>query len=368
MLIALLKISISIYIMWKVSSSFDLAANYLTRNIGEGIKGPTINAIASSLPELIISSMFLFYYGDIKGFSAGYATIIGSSAFNIACIPIISFLALYYRDKKIKFEINKKVVFEDSIFLLASIIILSLGFIIGVNQYLSLLLIGLYCIYIYKVYSNRKSDKLNTTINLTEEYDEKFTKGNSSYLNSLLNLRLFNLLFLKKVNTNSSLLVVLISVILIGSSCWFLIEVVDTISTVYNIDLFISAFFIAAIASSIPDTILSMKDAKHGKFIDSFSNSYGSNIFDICIGIGLPVLVYSILYNPIEMKIPIDRIALLDLGNILLQGNLLLWSIIILFTATFLISIIYYFGKINFKNSMLILFIYLLFIFSLIIF
>ena len=75
MLIAIIKIFLSIFIMWKVSSSFDLAANYLTRNWGEGIKGPTVNAIASSLPELMISFIFLFYYKDITGFSAGYTKV-----------------------------------------------------------------------------------------------------------------------------------------------------------------------------------------------------------------------------------------------------------------------------------------------------
>ena len=37
-------------------------------------------------------------------------------------------------------------------------------------------------------------------------------------------------------------------------------------------------FFIAAVASSIPDTILSYYDAKKGQFDDAFSNAFGSNI------------------------------------------------------------------------------------------
>ena len=40
------------------------------------------------------------------------------------------------------------------------------------------------------------------------------------------------------------------------------------------------SFFIAAVASSIPDTILSFYDAKKGQFDDAFSNAFGSNIFD----------------------------------------------------------------------------------------
>ena len=109
--IAILIVFISIYVMRKCSSSFDIAANFLTRNMGEGIKGPTINAVASSLPELLISSMFLFFFKDIKGFSAGFATIIGSSAFNIAFIPVISYIYVYItKDKNVIFKINKLIV------------------------------------------------------------------------------------------------------------------------------------------------------------------------------------------------------------------------------------------------------------------
>ena len=103
-------IAVSVYIMRKCSSSFDLASSFLTRNLGEGIKGPTINAIASSLPELLISSMFLFYFKDVQGFAAGFATIIGSSAFNIAVIPVFSFLYVYSYNRDKVFEINRSII------------------------------------------------------------------------------------------------------------------------------------------------------------------------------------------------------------------------------------------------------------------
>ena len=75
--------------------------------------------------------------------------------------------------------------------------------------------------------------------------------------------------------------------------------------------------------------IFSIQDAKNDKFIDSFSNAYGSNIFDICIGIGLPVLVYSSIYGPINMNMPIERIGWI--GDSVLGGNLFMWSLLILF-------------------------------------
>ena len=68
MIISIIIIIICSYLIWKSSASFDIASSYLTRNLNEGIKGPTINAIASSLPELLISFIFLFYIGDLEGF------------------------------------------------------------------------------------------------------------------------------------------------------------------------------------------------------------------------------------------------------------------------------------------------------------
>ena len=59
MILSFSLICLSTYLIWKASESFDIASSYLTRNLNEGIKGPTINAIASSLPELLISFFFL---------------------------------------------------------------------------------------------------------------------------------------------------------------------------------------------------------------------------------------------------------------------------------------------------------------------
>ncbi len=369
MLLAVTKILFSIYIIWKVSSSFDLAANYITRNWGDGIKGATVNAIASSLPELLISSIFLFYHQDIIGFSAGYATIIGSSAFNIAFIPVISYIFIYYKNRDRVFMIDKSIVFQDSLFLISSIIILSLGFIIGIGLYLSILLIALYCLYIYTVYSTRKKNAYKKFSDSEFLNEIKLEKENTSYINSLINLRLYNILSMNQINNFNSIIVVVFSVLLIGGSCWILVGSVEEISIYLEINLFITAFFIAAISSSIPDTILSIKDAENGKFVDSFSNTYASNIFDICIGIGLPVAIYSLFFNPIKMNIPIDRFSLFSdlfslpaIGDYILNGNLLMWSLFILFIFTILCSLIYLSGKINFKNSILILLVYLSFI------
>ncbi len=361
--------------MRRCSSSFDIAANYLTRGFGEGVKGPTINAIASSLPELLISSLFLFYFKDVVGFSAGYGTIIGSSAFNIALIPVISFAYLFYkRGSSTVFEINKQIVKQDAIFLIASILILSLGFFFGVNFYLALFLIFFYFVYIFYVIKTRVSKKDDGSLffkkfikNHNLELKNKIIRAESDTLvSALFKFKLFRIFFKGQVNNFSSIIVVLVSVLIIGASCYLLVLATENISNILEINLFFGAFIIAAIASSIPDTIFSIQDANNDKFIDSFSNAYGSNIFDICIGIGLPVLVYTSIYGPINMDMPIQRIGWV--GDHIFGGNLFLWSLLSLCIFTILVSLVYYKRKLKLKSSVLIFLLYFLFIITLLIF
>ena len=49
------------------SDGFDIASSYLGRNLSDGVKGATINAISSSMPELLTSIFFLILY--ISSFS-----------------------------------------------------------------------------------------------------------------------------------------------------------------------------------------------------------------------------------------------------------------------------------------------------------
>lgn len=362
MIYIILKIVLAIYILWKISSSFDLAANYLTRDIGEGIKGPTINAIASSLPELFISSMFLFYYGDVRGFSAGYATIIGSSAFNIAVIPIVSFLVLFSKKKALTFKVDKDIIKQDGMYLIGAVILLMGAMYYGaIHQYFALVLIVFYIFYVKSLYKSRKDNETDTNkgnLVLLERSDGIFS--------DVLNLRLFRFLDNGKVNSITSLIVIILSITIIGYSCHILITSTESLSRILGVKLFFVSFFIASVASSLPDTFLSIKDALNGKTHDSFSNAYGSNMFDICIGLGLPLLIYTSINGSIITNFPITRIG--NLGDSILDGNILLWSVILLFLLTVLSTLIYFFKSLRLRYAFLILLLYLLFMFGLIIF
>ena len=338
---------LSTYVIFKASYSFDLAASFLTRKMPSGIKGPTINAVASSLPELLISFLFLFHYNDLEGFSAGYATIIGSAAFNICLIPCISALAYFYFNNKDSIKLNSNIIVQDSLFNVLSIITLGLIFYFGqISPINSLVLIILYLIYIYSIFKFRKTPH-------SKPYDEVILK-NESILSDLLQVKIFAL-FNSRINKFSSLIVVLISLILIAFSCQLLTFSCEHLSSLYKVNLFYVSFFVAAIASSVPDTILSFYDAKKGQFDDAFSNAFGSNIFDICIGLGLPVFIYTLLNGDIFLN-----------HNLKIGSDLLITSLLLLMILSVGIGILFSTGKFNKKKVGITLLLYILFIFFLI--
>jgi cation:H+ antiporter len=54
---------------------------------------------------------------------------------------------------------------------------------------------------------------------------------------------------------------------------------------------------LSAAATSVPDTIISVKDARKGNYDDAVSNALGSNIFDIAFALGLPVFLFTVTQN-----------------------------------------------------------------------
>ena len=116
----------------------------------------------------------------------------------------------------------------------------------------------------------------------------------------------------------------------------------------------VSTYIIFKISRSfdfVADSILSVKDAKNENYKDSFSNAYASNIFDICIGIGLPVLIY-LLVNDIN-EIPIPTYS----NNIIIFT-----SAILLLIFTIIITFIYCIKDINFHRTILIIGMYIIFL------
>ena len=309
MIVILILILCSYYIM-KSCDSFELAANYLGRHMPNGMKGATLNAVGSSLPELMTTIFFLFLYHDIEGFSSGVATCAGSSIYNMIIIPGLCFLAVYFigvyqknhteRQTINKITVERQTLIRDGFFFILAqtglIYVLSqnqIGWMSGV------ILLSSYILYLMVHFKNYLSHKKNYVP--SERDDHAHEVGQKTHvIKDILTCNFFGLFFnRKKLNTHRAWVILSLSVTIMGVACYGLTEAINIIAQFFGIESFFAAIVLAAAATSIPDTILSIKDALNGKFDDAFSNAFGSNIFNITIGIGLPLLCYSLIFGPI---------------------------------------------------------------------
>jgi cation:H+ antiporter len=120
MLVSLLYITFSCIVIWRSSKGFEIASDYLGRKMPLGIKGATLNAIASSMPEFLTTIFFLFYLRDAEGFSGGLGVTSGSALFNLLIIPALVVLILFTSGKKHTIVLNKKVLMREGLVLLVS--------------------------------------------------------------------------------------------------------------------------------------------------------------------------------------------------------------------------------------------------------
>ena len=110
-----------------------------------------------------------------------------------------------------------------------------------------------------------------------------------------------NIFFRKKANSLNAWSLLLFSMGIIGSACVLLINACETIAEGMGIAPYFIAVILASAATSLPDTILSYRDAIKGDYDDAIANALGSNIFDICFALGLPIFAFTLIKGPIVM-------------------------------------------------------------------
>ncbi|WP_203218756.1 hypothetical protein [Vibrio sp. S11_S32] len=330
--ISICLVLFSTWMIAKVCDGFEAAADHLGRNMSEGVKGATINAIGSSMPELCATMVFLFLFNDTGGFAGGIATTAGSAVFNTMIIPAVSILTAIKIFKLSAVNVSKKVILRDGI----ALITIELILIVTIGEHLTwwhgLMLMSLYIIYIaYMLTNMKKSHHAEYSIAEAEE-EEQDKVSSENALMSWLTLDLENAVIGERKTTNQNAWALLIvSTFFIALSCYLLVLGCELLGHELGLKSYFVAVIIAAAASSVPDTILSVRDAKKGNYDDAVSNALGSNIFDICFALGLPLFLYTIINGPIFM--PIDMVD--NVGE--LRVLLLLLTI-----AAF---ILFYFGK-----------------------
>ncbi len=290
----------SCFIIWRSAAGFEIASDYLGRKLSHGVKGATINAIASSMPEFLSSFFFLFYLKDVNGFSGGLGITAGSSIFNLLVIPAAVTIVILIKDPSKTIELTRKVLRRDGIVLIITILILIL---IIDRQSLKpihgLMLVLAYIVYLaYMFFSMRRMK------NGTEEKPvPKHYPSQQPLSVKILTLKLECFIVGKKgLNSRNSWILLVFSTVVMSVGTWLLVLGTKWLSDGLHIPILFIAVVLSAAASSVPDTVISVKDARKGNYDDAISNALGSNIFDISFALGLPLLVYTLMYGSIEME------------------------------------------------------------------
>ena len=306
------------------ASSFEGAADYLGRNLPPGVKGATLNAIASSLPEVFTTFFLLFYLGDVVGFASGLATCAGSAMFNMTVIPGLCLLFTAGAVTRAGGSIapNRKLLIRDLLFFaVAEALLLYVvgGSAIGIG--LSLLRVLSYSVYAGALIRQIRKHQGQAAGENSEE-EEEHEPGTNRWLAALqLDMRSF--LFANSPwSTGKAWTVLLLATTFLGIACDFLANAVLDVATALEISPFFSAVILAAAGTSIPDTLLSIRDAKKGNYEDALSNAFGSNIFNICIALGLPMLAFTLLNGPLPLtnEVEMGRVQELCVSLIIASG------------------------------------------------
>ena len=310
-IIPILIIVFCCIVIWKASDGFETSSEYLGRNMSEGVRGATINAIASSMPELFTTIFFLWFLKDTEGFSGGIGTTAGSAIFNGMIIPAVVIFAVLYSNASTKIEVSKKVILRDGLSLIIAEAILIL-LISGdtLMWWHGLVLMLTYGAYItYMLTSMEKVDNDDDD----DDDDDDDEIESVGFFKGLFTLNLEGLIIGdKEINTKNSWQLLIVSMTIIGCACLLLVVACEFIGAdTYtflgyefnglNIPIMFVAVILASAATSVPDTIISVRDAKNGNYNDAVANALGSNIFDICFALGFPLFIYCLIYGPINM-------------------------------------------------------------------
>jgi cation:H+ antiporter len=316
-IIPFILIILSSYFLWKSCSNFDRYSKVIGSKLTHGVRGATLNAIGSSLPEFFTALFFLIILQDVTGFSSGLSTILGSAIFNILLIPAIVIFILI--KNKHNLAINKKLIFRDAGILLVSQIFLLYSIQDGViSLFDSFVLFLIYVAYLLVLSKGGLFTK-------DEHKDDHKKTRNGAWFRIFVSIG--------KISLWCLVLVFSCEILFTGTYPEFLSFLNFSSSDSLGFeDMMYVALIFAAAASSVPDLFISAFDAKSGDVDDSLANPLASNLFDICIAFGVPLFLYTLFNGEIKFDEAENSLIFKDIHS--------LTVLMIVITILFLISVI----------------------------
>ena len=275
------------------------------------VRGATLDAVASSMPELFTGLFFVIVAltGDkdqsqrlldgAEGYGSTIATCAGSSIYNLILIPAVCAIAISHtRKRKPYIDVHSEVVRRDGMW----VVVTQIGLLVFLFQpkldwWMGLLALLAYVVYVFHLYvaTCRFRAKLAKG---TIEHDEPNSTASIFFGSCSVNL-----------NGYTSAAILMVSTLVAAVACYLLVDLTNQSATKLGVSPFFVAVILTAAVSSIPDTFMSLGSARRGDDAGAMSNVFGSNIFDICIGMSIPLLVCCYLndWEPIALVGPDDK-------------------------------------------------------------
>ena len=289
-LVNVLVVVASTFFIWLGSGWLESSAERLSSYYGlpAVIQGSVVVAIGSSFPEL--ASVVFTALSDV--FDMGIGAIVGSAIFNILVIPAVSgILTDGYLDT------NRTLVYKEAQFYMvavsALIVTLALAVIyfpddaadlVGtMNRPLAVAPILLYGVYVFIQWQD-----------ITDHNAEPETDLNV--------LRQWATLV-------AGLVVILVTV-------EQLVGAVESLTGTLGIPDFLAGVTIIAAATSLPDTLISVRAARDGRSVTSLGNVLGSNTFDLLVAIPIGILIAG--SAPVNFAVAAPMMGVLTVATILL--------------------------------------------------
>ena len=269
--------------IWRAGDFFQPAADYVQEKhkLPESIKAAVIDAVASSFPEFCVAVIAVILLGRAE---VGISSIVGSALYNVLIIPAAAGLVA-----KGPMKIGKEVVWRDSLMYFGVAILLLVALLAFPNAWgfgVAALFILAYVGYIFWLNIDYRKHKRN----LAEEDNNESVPAETEASveeeeESELEIR----------DEPHAWKWILGMMLVMGLASHILVEASIQLGDLLGIDAVIMGFIVIAAGTSVPDTVLSVLSAKRGNYDAAISNVFGSNIFDICICLSVPILLALVL-------------------------------------------------------------------------
>jgi K+-dependent Na+/Ca+ exchanger-like protein len=300
---SLLTIAATFYIL------YDVVENYFIKsldNIADWMKlppsvsGATLLALGTSAPEISTALVALFVAGSNP--ATGVGTIVGSAIFQI--LVVIGFAALVQTS-----YLDWRPVVRDSVvygFALAILLFVLQDQRLTATE--GFLLVGFYLVYLFILFLwTRFVDEGNgdNSLEMSSQEDPEEDDDPQGILKFWWYLtwpirKILSVIPDANKHPKTTVPVFILCLAIIGIACFFMVQAAETLAQELGISEVIIALTILAGGTSVPEMVSSAVVSRQGRGDMAIANAIGSNIFDILVSLGLPVLIFTLWRGPIE--------------------------------------------------------------------